>query len=47
MVATITTMRRCEKRQITDETTLLGHRKLTWTGSLLVLINAFAARSDP
>jgi hypothetical protein len=35
-VVTITAMRRCEKRQITDETTLLGHRKLTWIGSLLV-----------
>src|SRR4029450_11607519 len=32
----ITAMRHCEKRQITDETTLLDHRKLTWTGSLLV-----------
>ena len=34
-VVTITAMRRCEKRQITHETTLLDHRKLTWRGSLL------------
>src|SRR6478752_5003074 len=27
------------------QTTLLDHPKLTWSGSLLVLINAFAARS--
>src|SRR5262245_40699871 len=33
---TITAIRRSEKGQITDETTLLDHRKLTWTGSLLV-----------
>jgi hypothetical protein len=46
-VATITAMRHGEKRQITDETTLLDHGKIDLDRLASTLMNARAARSDP
>jgi len=46
-VVTITAMRRCEKRQITDENATPGPTEIDLDRFASNFINSFAARSDP